>query len=71
MKKEFRVIVDHQRNGEDIIRGELTVCQLEEALHTGRCDKWTTLIIYVLEWIFYSKFLFKVQELYPMYESNI
>lgn len=21
MKKEFRVIVDHQRNGEDIIRG--------------------------------------------------
>lgn len=36
MKKEFRVIVDHQRNGEDIIRGELTVCQLEEAFLLGR-----------------------------------
>ena len=32
MKKEFRVIVDHQRNGEDIIRGELTVHQEEEVL---------------------------------------
>jgi len=32
MKKEFRVIVDHQRNGEDIIRGVLTVHQEEEVL---------------------------------------
>ena len=31
MKKEFRVIVDHQRNGEDKIRDELTVCRWEEA----------------------------------------
>ena len=31
MKKEFRVIVDHYRNGENSIRDELTVCQWEGA----------------------------------------
>lgn len=31
MKQEFRVIVDHQRNGEAWIRDELTVCRWGEA----------------------------------------
>ena len=31
MKEEFRVIVDHYRNGEACIRDELTVCRWEEA----------------------------------------
>jgi hypothetical protein len=39
MKKEFRVIVDHYRNGEISIRDELTVCRWEEALFEGNCGK--------------------------------
>ena len=35
MKKEFRVIVDHNRNGEISLRYELTVCRWEEAYNKG------------------------------------
>ena len=35
MKKEFRVIVDHKRNGEVSIRNELTVCHWEEVQFDG------------------------------------
>jgi hypothetical protein len=39
MKKEFRVIVDHYRNGEMRIRDELTVCRWEEAWIGGNYYK--------------------------------
>jgi hypothetical protein len=42
MKKEFRVIVDHKRNGEECIRDELTVCRWEEARIGGNC-RWLSL----------------------------
>ncbi len=41
MKKEFRVIVDHYRNGEVGIRDELTVCRWEEAYNGGNTTKFS------------------------------
>jgi hypothetical protein len=65
MKKEFRVIVDKYRNGEDCIRDELTVCRWGEARDGGNCLLIITstnlsIFIYLLQTCICYIFLFSV-----------
>jgi len=56
MKKEFRVIVDHKRNGEDWIRDELTVCRWGEARNGGNChdvNTWIKFSFVLFNYLFY------------------